>query len=302
MHNLLLDYDINIHNILIRVEKIENLIILLVIFAAFLHAFWNFILKGSSDKSLTMTSVVLGHLPMSFFCLSFFGFPTYESFHLIISSAVLHFFYQIFLLNAYKHGEFSEVYPIARGLAPLIITIFTSIFLFEKITIFELIGIFCISLSVISYGTRISLKSRTNFRGFRFAVITGFFIALYSIIDGYGARISQNPFGFYSTMTILNAIIYLIYTFFFQKSILTKLLANSKKHFWVGGSASFIAYAIVVCACVYLPIAIVSSLRETSIIFALGLSTFFLKEKINLFKILIFVTIITGIVLLRFKI
>ena len=302
MHNLLLDYDININIILIRVGKIENLIILLVIFAAFLHAFWNFILKESIDKNLTMTSVVLGHLPLSFFCLSFFGFPTYDSLHLIVSSAILHFFYQLFLLNAYKHGELSEVYPIARGLSPLIIIIFTSIFFFEKITIFELIGIFCISLSVISYGMRISQKSRTNFKGFRFAVITGFFIASYSIIDGYGARISHNPFVFYSKMTILNAIIYLIYTFFFQKSILTKLLANSKKYFWIGGSASFTAYAIVVWACVYLPIAIVSSLRETSIMFALGLSTIFLKEKINLFKILIIVMIITGIVLLRFKI
>ena len=68
-----------------------------------------------------MTAVVLGHLPLSILGLIFFGFPNLESLSFVLIGAILHFFYQIFLLNAYKYGQLSQVYPVARGLSPLII-------------------------------------------------------------------------------------------------------------------------------------------------------------------------------------
>ena len=280
----------------------DNLIILFVLLAAFLHAFWNFILRGSENKNLTMTAVVLGHLPLSIIGLLIFGLPSFESLKFIIFSAFLHFFYQIVLLNAYKYGELSQVYPVARGLSPLLIVIVTFVFLSEKLSNFEIVGVLCISISLILYGAKISLQSKTNLKGFLFALITGCFIASYSLVDGYGARIDQNPISFYSSLTILNGLLYLLFSIFFQKGILKKILTDGKKYFWIGGTASFGAYAIVVWACVYLPIAVVSSLRETSIIFALILSALFLKEKLVLSKILIILAILIGIILLRFNI
>ena len=76
-----------------------------------------------------MTSVVLGHIPFAIIGILFFGLPNIDGLKFIIASSLLHFFYQVFLLNAYRYGELSEIYPIAWGLSPLIILIVS--FLFE---------------------------------------------------------------------------------------------------------------------------------------------------------------------------
>jgi drug/metabolite transporter (DMT)-like permease len=77
------------------------------------------------------------------------------------------------------------------------------------------------------------------------------------------------------------------------------VLYESKNVFFIGGSASFIAYAIVVWACLFLPIAVVSSIRETSIIFAMLLGIFCLKEKFNLMKFILIIGSFLGIILMR---
>ncbi len=246
-----------------------------------------------------MTAVVLGHIPLSLLGLAFFGLPNWDSINFVLTSAVLHFFYQIFLLNAYKYGQLSQVYPVARGLSPLIIVLVSSIFIGEVLTKNELTGVICISFALLVYGININFHSKTNMSGFLFAIITGCFIASYSLVDGYGARVAQNPIGYYSSLTLINGLFYFIYSTLFYKGILKKLMTEGKTIFWIGGSASYIAYAIVVWACVFLPIAVVSSLRESSILFALLLSTVFLKEKLSLFKFVIIVIILLGILLMR---
>ena len=246
-----------------------------------------------------MTAVVLGHIPLSLLGLAFFGFPNWDTINFVLASAVLHFFYQIFLLNAYKYGELSQVYPVARGLSPLIIVLVSSVFIGEVLTKYEIIGVICISFALLVYGMKINLQSKTNLSGFIFAIITGCFIASYSLVDGHGARVAENPIGFYSSLTLINGLFYFIYSTLFYKGILKKLITEGKSIFWLGGTASYTAYAIVVWACVYLPIAVVSSLRETSILFALLFSTIFLKEKLTLFKFVIIIVILIGILLMR---
>ncbi len=256
-------------------------------------------MRGSEDKFLSMTAVVLGHIPLSLLGIAVFGFPNWDSVNFVLASSVLHFFYQIFLLNAYKYGQLSQVYPVARGLSPLIIVVVSSIFIGEVLSKFELIGVICVSVALLAYGIKINFQSKKNMGGFVFAIITGCFIASYSLVDGHGARVAQNPIGFYSSLTLINGLFYFIYSSLFYKGILKKLMKDGKIIFFVGGTASYSAYAIVVWACVYLPIAVVSSLRETSILFALLLSSIFLKEKLSLFKCIIIIIILVGILLMR---
>ena len=82
------------------------------------------------------------------------------------------FFYQIFLLNAYKYGQLSQVYPVARGLSPLIIVVVSSIFIGEVLSKFELIGVICVSVALLAYGIKINFQSKKNMGGFVFAIIT----------------------------------------------------------------------------------------------------------------------------------
>ena len=246
-----------------------------------------------------MTSVVLGHTPFAIIGILLFGLPNIDGLKFIIASSLLHFFYQVFLLNAYRYGELSEIYPIARGLSPLIILIVSFLFFHEEISKQEIFAIFLISFSLIIYGLKQFLLKKSEVKGFVLAVVTGFFIASYSLVDGYGARVTQNPVGFYSVMTIANGIIFYVFARCKEKEILKRIILSGKMYFFIGGTASYAAYAIVVWACLYLPIAVVSSLRETSILFAVLLGVFFLKEKINLTKSLLILGLFFGVTILR---
>ena len=246
-----------------------------------------------------MTSVVLGHIPLSILGICIFGFPNINGIYYILLSAFLHFFYQIFLLNAYKYGELSEVYPIARGISPLIITLISLFLLSENISIFEVMGILLISVSILTYGLHNFLSNKVNMKGIVLAICTGCFIASYSLVDGHGARVTQNPIGFFSVMTLINGLIFFVFVNWKQNDILKKIIIDGKVSFFIGGSSSFVAYGIVVWACLYLPIAIVSSIRETSIIFALLLGIYFLKEKLSFIKLLLIFGSCFGITLMR---
>ena len=246
-----------------------------------------------------MTSVVLGHIPFALIGILVFGFPNSNALSYILASALLHFFYQIFLLNAYKFGELSEIYPIARGLSPLIIITISLLFFEENVSFYEFVGVFLISLSLIIYGLRQFLNNDTNLKGFSLAVITGCFIASYSIVDGYGARVTQNPIGFYSSMTLINGFLFYLFARLKDRGIINRIFTKAKMSFFVGGTASFAAYGIVVWACLFLPIAVVSSIRETSILFAIFLGMIFLYEKINLIKLILIIGLFIGIILLR---
>ena len=146
---------------------------------------------------------------------------------------------------------------------------------------FAIIGILFFGLPNID-GLKQFLLKKSEVKGFVLAVVTGFFIASYSLVDGYGARVTQNPVGFYSVMTIVNGFIFYVFARWKEKEILKRIILSGRMYFFIGGTASYVAYGIVVWACLYLPIAVVSSLRETSILFAVLLGVFFLKEKINL--------------------
>ena len=100
-------------------------------------------------------------------------------------------------------------------------------------------------------------------------------------------------------MTIANGFIFYVFARCKEKEILKRIILSGKMYFFIGGTASYAAYAIVVWACLYLPIAVVSSLRETSILFAVLLGVFFLKEKINLTKSLLILGLFFGVIILR---
>ena len=113
-------------------------------------------------------------------------------------------------------------------------------------------------------------------------------------------RVAQNAIGFYSAVTIINGLIFCLFLLIFSKGMFPRLILHGQKTFWVGGSASFVAYAIVVWACLHLPISVFYTLRETSIFFAVLFATIFLKEKLSVTKILFISMLFIGVGLLKF--
>jgi drug/metabolite transporter (DMT)-like permease len=143
-------------------------------------------------------------------------------------------------------------------------------------------------------------RSNKNSKIIQYSLFTGFFIGLYSLIDGYGARVSLSAFTYIGWSFILNAILFtLILKINKHNNIFKKIRAKGKQIFWVGGTLSFAIYGIVVWAFTKAPIPIVGTLRETSIFFSIFIGYFFLKEKITSVKIVSIILILVGVIGLK---
>ncbi len=276
-------------------------VILVVLAAALLHAVWNALVKGSSDKTASMVAVVLGHVPFAIVALFFVESPVADSWMWLLFGILLHAGYQLFLVAAYRFGDLSQVYPIARGVAPLLVTLISILFLGVLLSNFQLAAIMLIAIGITSICLVRKSDGALNGNAVVLALITGCFIAGYSLVDGTGARLAESPLGYYSWLTIGNSIVIVLATHFMRRGILRDVFIHSKTAFLVGGGASFVAYALVVWAFTQAPIALVTALRETSIVFALLIGVFHLKERLSLVKVFSTVITLGGAMMLRFS-
>ena len=277
----------------------DTIVFFTVLFSAFLHAIWNSMASKYKDKNVSIGAIVYGHVPLCIVAIIFLPAPSIESFPYIILSAVIHQGYQNFLLTAYQTGKFTTVYPVARGFGPLVATIISIIFLGVYLKAFTVLSILLISSGVMLIGF-FSKSVIKNNKILYTSLATGIFIGIYSVVDGQGARISGSAISYMSWVFIFSALFFpIILHFRKQKNILKKTLTKGKKVFWIGGTFSYIAYVITVWAFTQAPVPMVSALRESSIIFAIFIGYFYLKDKVNFYKIVSILLIFLGVLGLK---
>lgn len=276
---------------------LSNSVLLAVILAALLHASWNAAVKGGSDKLTQMAAVTIGHVPYAAIGLLILPPIDWAAWPYLIAGGALHFGYQIFLVQSYKMGDLSQVYPIARGTAPLVVTLVSVVFLSVPLSALQIIGILCIAGGILSIG--LSSRSPTAGKATIAAIITGCFIASYSLVDGLGARVAMSPVAFYCWLAFLNAALMGAYIHFIGHRNPLTLPTGNPLIFWGGGFASFAAYSLVVWAFFQAPIALVTALRETSMIFALIIGYLFMNERLNRTKIIAVTLTLTGVLIVR---
>ena len=277
----------------------EQNIFLLVIFAAILHAVWNGMVKSYKDKVISVSAIVFGHVPIAILVMLILPLPTLESVPYLILSAIIHQGYQYNLISAYRVGDLTKVYPIARGTGPIVVTIISIIFLGLLITKFQTLSIALICFGIIILGV-FSESSIKNNKAVIYSLATGFFIGLYSLADGYGARISQSPLNFLGWSFILNAMIFpFVLKYMGYTNVFSRVLKEAKLIFWVGGTLSYIVYGIVVWSFTKAPIPLVGALRESSIVFSILIGFFFLKERVTFIKVASILAIFVGVVFLK---
>jgi len=277
----------------------DTIVFSAVLFSAVLHAIWNSMASKYKNKNVSIPAIVYGHVPSCVVAVIILPLPSVESFPYIILSALIHQGYQNFLLTAYQTGKFTTVYPVARGFGPLVATLISIIFLGVYLKNYTLLSILLISGGVILIGL-FSRSVTKNNKILYTSLATGIFIGLYSVVDGHGARISMSAVSYMSWVFIFSALFFPIaLKLRKQKNILKKTLTEGKVVFWVGGFFSYIAYVITVWAFTKASIPMVSALRETSIIFAVFIGYFYLKEKINMYKIISILLIFIGVIGLK---
>jgi len=260
-----------------------------------MHAVWNAMVKNHSDKVVAVAAIAFGHIPLAIIAIIFLPVPSKECIPFIIASAIIHQGYSWYLLSAYQIGDLTKVYPIARGFGPLVATIISILILGLVLKSLIVLSILLICFGIMILG--LLDKGNKNFKVVQFSLLTGFFIGLYSLIDGYGARASLSPIVYMSWAFILHGALFpIVLKIKNQNNIIQKVYKNGKLVFWVGGSLSYIIYTIVVWAFTKAPIPMVAALRETSILFSILIGYFFLKEKITITKIISIFLIVIGVI------
>ena len=278
----------------------EYFLFLLILIAALSHAICHSILKKNKNPLgiLGITSIfeIIIFTP---FVLSV-PFPTTYIWILIIISALLHGLYRLLVVYSYKYGDLSFVYPIARGSSSLLLALISVIYLSDKISILGFIAILivCIGLFLISYSDRIKF----NYTAFGLGFLTAIMITAYTLVDGIGVRNSPNPYTFLYWMLLLNGTPALVVSFLFKDSGIRTINKNLIFTGILFGILAPLAYGIVVWCMQYLPIAYVSSLRESSIIFATLIGMIILKENTASKRIFPSLFIVVGISILYFQI
>ena len=279
---------------------IPTIVITTTLCAALLHACWNALAKGAADKHLSMAGVIIGHLPFAIIGLMFVPMPDLACWPYLLGSMVFHFGYQVFLLNSYRIGDLTQVYPVARGITPLIVAMVSVSFLNVLLDWQEVVAIALIGTGLLLLGLVRGHGGARNPKAAMLAAITGCFIAGYSLVDGLGARVAGTAIGFYGGSAIGNALIFAAFMRLSKPDTLGRLCSEGLFVLIFGGAASYTAYALVVWGFLQAPIALVTALRETSIIFALFIGVFLMKKRLDLFKVGSTFLTLVGAILMRF--
>ncbi|MGB0927415.1 MAG: EamA family transporter [Pikeienuella sp.] len=276
----------------------SGVVFLLVLTAALLHAVWNALVKGGTDKGVAMAAVVIGQGITAAAVLPFVPAPAVECWPYLLLGIALHLGYQAFLLAAYRIGDLTQVYPIARGVAPLLVVAYSVLVLGVVLSGLEILAVAVIACGIMSLSLVVRGDGGGDKKAALLAVITGCFIASYSITDGIGARVAGTPLGYYGWVALGNAALFSAFMRVRSPGLITGAF-RAWRVLVIGGGASFIAYGLVVYAFTVAPIALVTALRETSIVFALLIGVVALKEPLKLMKVVSTMLTLFGAALLR---
>ena len=270
-----------------------------VLIAALLHAGWNALVKTGNNKQTAMLILTLAHAFFGLCLIPFLPMPQGEVWIWLLASGFTHMFYQLFLGFAYERGDLSRVYPIARGGAPMIVLTVSVLFGVDTLRGFDFLGVLVLGLGILLMARGV-FNSGEDHKLIFLAVGSGCATACYSLIDGLGARVMGDALAYVSWLLVFSAIFYTPVIFFLRGR---SVLPQNSSQISVGlltGFASFVAYAIVVWAMTQAPIALVTALRESSILFAMIFGWFFFREQMGLSKVLAGIMIVIGIILTRF--
>jgi drug/metabolite transporter (DMT)-like permease len=208
-------------------------------------------------------------------------------------------FYQLFLGFAYERGDLSRVYPIARGAAPLIVLIVSLCFGIDSLRGMDLLGILVLGLGIFLMAHGV-FRSGEDRQLIPLALGSAAATAGYSLVDGLGARVMGDALAYVAWLLIFSAVFYTPVILALRGRSVLPRGGGQIALGLLAGFVSFIAYAIVVWAMTEAPIALVTALRESSILFVMLLGWLFFKDTMGPAKITAGLVIVAGIVLTRF--
>jgi len=275
---------------------------LAVLFGAFLHAGWNALVKSSEDKALDTAALHVAGALLVLPILAFTGLPPAAAWPWLLASMAIHVGYYLTLTGAYEHGELGLTYPLMRGTAPMLVALSSGAVLGEALSPAAWAGAIGICTGVLVLG--LSRQALARPKALAFALANAVAIALYTVVDGLGVRAATREGGhalqYVAMLFLLNG--WPFAAIVVRRRGLRVSAAYLRQRFppaTLGAAASLAAYGIALWAMTRAPVAVVAALRETSVLFAALLGTWFLKEAFTARRALGTAVIVAGVVALR---
>ena len=270
----------------------NSLVLAPVLAAALLHATWNAMLKSGTDRFwwMTMFCVVDGLAGAAL--IPFLPLPAAASWPYILGSAALHVVYQFLLLRTYAKGDFSQTYPIARGSAPMLVALGGFLIVGEQLSAVEWLGVALVSMGLAGLALQ---DGRFHREAAPAALLTGVSIAIYSVADGVGGRLSGSALAYLAWMSVIWSIAMLLIYVCVRDP--RSLIAPPRRDLLTAGAGGLIAfggYGIIIWAMTVSPMGPVSALRETSVVFAAVIARMFLKERPSASKVAACIAVACG--------
>ena len=227
------------------------------------------------------------------------GMPAEPSWPWLVASIILHVGYFTGLTEAYRAGDMGQVYPIARGSAPLL-TAAGSVLIGEALAPIGWLGIGILSAGIFLLSFRGGRElAKLDRRAVGYALFTSVTIAGYSLVDGIGARLSGDALAYTAALFVGDGIAMAVFARLRRGPDVFRHMALYWKSGFTGGALSLVAYGIAIWAMTVAPIAIVAALRETSVLFGALIAVVILKEPLRPARVAAALMIVTGLALIR---
>ena len=280
----------------------ENFVFLAVLFAAACHAGWNALIKVGLDPLSTTTLISLGAGLVALALVPLVGVPAWAAWPWLIASVIVHLCYFASLIESYRTGDLGQVYPIARGSAPLMTAAATTVFIGEKLSLIGWTGILSLVAGVLLLSARGGRElAEVDRRAIGFALFTALTICAYSVVDGIGGRLSANPNAYSLWLFIGIAVVMLPYAIYRDGPDVIPAMRRFWRRGLAGGALQLLSYGIAIWAMTAAPIAIVATLRETSVLFGAVIAVVVLKEPLRAARVVAACLIVCGLILIRLQ-
>lgn len=273
-------------------------LIALVLLAAAAHATWNALVKASGDRLLTFATVAGTGLTMGLLAAPFVAAPAPASWPFLLASTVIHGGYYATLLLAYR-GDYSVVYPIARGSAPVMVAGLAALLAGEDVSAAGMAGIGLASFGIVAASLWGGRRPGASAMPLVWAGLTGLTIAAYTVADGMGVRRSGSPAGYVAWLMICMALPILGGALVARRGRIAAHLRTRWRTGVGGGLLATLAYGLVIYAMGQGAMAQVAVLRETSVVMAAAIGAITLGEGFGLRRVAASLLIVVGIVLLH---
>lgn len=252
-----------------------------VLFAAALHAAWNALVRADPDPVRGTARVVIGAAIAAAPVLAFLPLPAPASWPYLAASAAVHVGYFVLVALAYRSGDLSLVYPLMRGGAPLLTALVAATILGEPLNGGGWVGVLLIGGGVLLMASDARAGRGAGSRPVVLALLTAGVVALYTVVDGLGARRSGTPLSYTGWMLVLTALALAPVVRAAAPSPVTPAGPGALRLGLVGGACTFGSYAIALWAMTRAPIPLVAALRETSVVFATLIAALLLRERVS---------------------